>query len=769
MASLGVALDLAKRGLPVFPCGPDKRPLTPHGFKDASSDARQIEAWWRAYPEALVGLPTGSRSGLYVVDLDIDRATGEALGEDSLARLGLAWLLAGPRVRTPSGGTHLYFRWPGEGFGNTAGKIGAKIDTRGEGGYVIAAGSAGPAGAYQAEGAWWDPPELPATLRARLQGGAPGAGHSFDTGEPRGDASAWGEAALQGEIAKLRATREGGRNDALNHAAFRLGQIVAGGGLDRAQVEASLLTAAVAVGLPEAEARKTIASGFGAGGQSPRRPDPQGSGRQTAFPVEPQPLLRPVAPGKAYPVQALGALRTAVEAVQGMTQAPVAIPAASALAVASVAVQGFADVDTLGGSRPLSLYLLTIAQSGERKSSCDAPLMAALRDFERDEARAHRTDLASWQNAQALWKGERDRILSEARKGKGERRTAAEVDLNALGPEPAAPPSTDRTVTEPTFEGQTRLFAMGQPSLGIFSDEGGQFLGGFAMNADNRTKTLAALNDLWQGNPIRRTRAGDGALTLFGRRLAMHLMVQPGVARDFMSDPKAADTGFLPRFLICEPPSHIGTRMQANQRRDDASLAAFGKRLRAVLEAPMPMDPDTRELKPRLLPLAPEARALLVCFADAVEGQQAPGGTFEHVTGHASKAAEQAARIAGVLTVWQDLDAREVTGATMADAITLAGFYLSEAARLADVATVAVEVDLAEKLRVWLVDRWDKPEILTSEVLQRAPVRALRDRSAARKALAMLADAGWLVPLEPGTVVRGRPRREPWRIVKGAP
>jgi hypothetical protein len=56
------------------------------------------------------------------------------------------------------------------------------------------------------------------------------------------------------------------------------------------------------------------------------------------------------------------------------------------------------------------------------------------------------------------------------------------------------------------------------------------------MNADNRQKTLAALNDLWQGNPIRRTRAGEGHATLHGRRLAMHLMVQPDVARAFMSD-----------------------------------------------------------------------------------------------------------------------------------------------------------------------------------------------------------------------------------------
>ena len=109
--------------------------------------------------------------------------------------------------------------------------------------------------------------------------------------------------------------------------------------------------------------------------------------KETDFqPEGPQPLLREIAPGAAYPVEALGPLRAAVEAVQGMTLAPVAIPAQSALAVASLAVMAFADVETLGGNRPLSLYCLTIAQSGERKSSCDAPLMAALRDYEKEQA-----------------------------------------------------------------------------------------------------------------------------------------------------------------------------------------------------------------------------------------------------------------------------------------------------------------------------------------------------------------------------------------------
>lgn len=480
----------------------------------------------------------------------------------------------------------------------------------------------------------------------------------------------------------------------------------------------------------------------------------------------PQPLLREIPAGEAYPVHALGPLQAAVEAVQGMTLAPVAIPAASALAVASLAVQGFVDVETLCGTRPVSLYALTIAQSGERKSSCDAPLMSSLRAFEKEEAKARRDAMASWENAHALWRGERDRILAEAKKSKGEKRIAAEADLNALGKEPAAPPSPDRTVTEPTYEGLTRKFAEGMPTLGIFSDEGGQFLGGFAMSSENRQKTLAALNDLWQGNPIRRTRQGEGSFTLYGRRLAVHLMVQPGVARAFMADPMAADTGFLPRFLICEPPSTIGTRLQSLTRHNGHSLDAFAARLRAILDRPLPMDAETRELEPRILRLSHEARAMLVQFSDAVEAAQASGGEYAHITGYASKAAEQACRIAGVLTAWGDLDAPEVTGETMAHAITLAAYYLGEAARLSDAATVSAEVERAEALRKWLLTNWPHPEVLPRDVLRLAPIRALRESPAAKAAIGMLVKHGWLVALPEGSEVRGKARKEAYRIAR---
>ncbi|MAM93839.1 MAG: hypothetical protein CMI61_04260 [Parvibaculum sp.] len=479
----------------------------------------------------------------------------------------------------------------------------------------------------------------------------------------------------------------------------------------------------------------------------------------------PQPLVREIPTGEPYPVHALGPLRAAVEAVQGMTQAPVAIPAQSALAVASLAVQGFADVETLGGARPISLYALTVARSGERKSACDAPFMDGLRAHEREQAKARRETTLAWTNSHAIWKGERDRILAQAKRGNGEKRIAARADLEELGPEPEAPPSADRTVTEPTFEGLTKLFAFGQPSLGLFSDEGGQFLGGHAMNSENRQKTLAAFNDLWQGNPIRRTRAGDGHATLFGRRLAVHLMVQPTVARGFMADPLAADTGFLPRFLICEPPSAIGTRMQANARRDDTELEIFATRMREILDTPLPMDPETRELQPRTLQLTHEARALLVDFSDTIEAAQAPGGTFAHITGTASKAAEQAARIAGVLTLWHDLDAQKVEADGMADAIELAQFYLSEASRLASAATVSAEIDRAEALRRWLLESWQYENVMARDVVQLGP-NQLRETPKARAALGILEKHGWLTPLEAGTVVRGAARKEVWRLVR---
>ena len=483
-------------------------------------------------------------------------------------------------------------------------------------------------------------------------------------------------------------------------------------------------------------------------------------------PEGPQPLLRQTPPGAAYPVAALGPLRAAVEAVQGMTQAPVALAAGTALAVASLAVQGHADVETLGGDRPCSLFVLSIALSGERKSSCDKPLMRALREHEARQADTYAAALGAFQAASDVYEAKKKSALRDVASNNKEKRTAGEVDFAALGDPPRRPLLPERTASEPTLEGLFLALQIGLASLGVFSDEAAQFMGGHGMSADHRMKTLAGLNSLWDGSEIRRTRAGDGVYTLRGRRIALHLMAQPVVAYGLLSDPLAAGLGFLPRCLICEPVSTIGARLSANARLDDAAIAHFGARLTVIIETPMPVTADGQTLHPRRLELSAQARKLLTGFADDVEVRQRRDGDLAHITGTASKAAEQACRIAAVLTLWASLGADEVTLETMADAIELAQFYLGEASRLASVATVSAQIADAEALKTWLLKKWSHPEVTTSEALQYGP-NALRERPKARAALGMLAEFGWVAALDAGTEVRGAARKEAWRIVRG--
>src|SRR5690606_24961431 len=154
--------------------------------------------------------------------------------------------------------------------------------------------------------------------------------------------------------------------------------------------------------------------------------------------------------------------------------------------------------------------------------------------------------------------------------------TGAEADLRNLGPEPRPPLYPKLTVQEPTLEGLLKLYQTGRPALGLFSDEAGGFIGGHAMNSDNRLKTIAGLSQLWNGDTLDRIRSAAGASDYPGRRLAVHLMAQPVAARPLMADPQASGQGFLARFLITEPPSAIGARLRrGHDPASDMALAAF--------------------------------------------------------------------------------------------------------------------------------------------------------------------------------------------------
>lgn len=129
---IAAALKIAGKGKPVFPCKADKAPYTERGFKDATTHPGRVNAFWNRYPDAKIGMPTGSRSGVFVVDVDRLEALGELPQE----------LPETLTIRTPSGGRHFYFRHV-DGVTNRRGAMPAGIDVRGEGGYVCVPPSPG--------------------------------------------------------------------------------------------------------------------------------------------------------------------------------------------------------------------------------------------------------------------------------------------------------------------------------------------------------------------------------------------------------------------------------------------------------------------------------------------------------------------------------------------------------------------------------------------------------------------------------------------------
>jgi hypothetical protein len=149
-------LEYAAHGLPVFPCKrTDKRPLTKNGFKDATTDPDQIRAWWKQWPDAMIGMPTGKASGIDVVDLDVKKGkNGFAAIPDWADRSPIIVRTpTDPKLHTdgaPDEGGHLWFRSNGEIKGTTD-TIALGVDTRGTGGYVIVPPSRNSFGCYRFE------------------------------------------------------------------------------------------------------------------------------------------------------------------------------------------------------------------------------------------------------------------------------------------------------------------------------------------------------------------------------------------------------------------------------------------------------------------------------------------------------------------------------------------------------------------------------------------------------------------------------------------
>ena len=452
---------------------------------------------------------------------------------------------------------------------------------------------------------------------------------------------------------------------------------------------------------------------------------------------------------QTYPLDALpDAVRCAVQEVADFVKAPIPLIASSALAALSLAIQAHTDVKRATKlSGPCGLFLLAIADSGERKSTCDGFFTSAIRDYQAQQQEAAKPLIQAFKSDYDAWEAQRsglkEKIKSLAKDGKPSAHQVQQLhELDA--DEPIAPRVPHLIFGDTTPEALTYALAKRWPSGGIISSEAGSVFGGHGMSGDSVMRNLAALNQLWDGATLPVERRSSESFTVRGARLTMALQVQETTIRAFFANSKglARGTGFLARFLVSWPQSTQGMRHFTEAPANWPALAGFNNRLTAILNRPAPID-DDGGLSPAMLALAPEAKAAWVAFHDAIESELSSGRELYDVRDVASKTADNAARLAALFHTFTgsvgpiDLEAME-------SAARITTWHLTEAKRFLGELAMPAELENPARLEAWLLDyckRENTDTVPTREVQRHGP-GGLRDKTIIADAITELTELG---------------------------
>lgn len=465
---------------------------------------------------------------------------------------------------------------------------------------------------------------------------------------------------------------------------------------------------------------------------------------------EPMDLITKTAALK-YPLDALpNGIREAVEEVQQFVKAPVPLVASSSLAAISLATQAHVDVrraDKLSG--PTGLFMLIIGESGERKSTCDGFFTEAIKNYEDEQEELakpllsdHRAELGAWE---AKRKGVKEKIQQLAKTGSDagpQERVLTDLEHN----KPEAPRVPKMIYEDATPEALKWGLAKQWPSAGVMSSEAGLVLGSHGMGKDTVMRSLATFNKLWDGAATQTDRRTTECFTVRGARLTVALQIQESALGSFLdqSGALARGTGFMARFLMAWPETTQGTRFFSEPPEHWPALDRFHHRMTEILRNRAPID-ENGALNPVMLDLSPEAKAMWIEFHDDIESEIGQGKSLCEVRDVASKIADNAARLAALLHVFEN-----GLGPVSAEAFEAASrvvlWHLNESRRFFGELALPEEMSNAVKLDEWLLEYCRTHGInavSTREAKQFAP-NALRKKEVLDSAIKELIDFGRL-------------------------
>lgn len=439
-----------------------------------------------------------------------------------------------------------------------------------------------------------------------------------------------------------------------------------------------------------------------------------------------------------FPLEALPEpLRLASLAIAAKAQSPVGLAAPAVLAGICAAASAVRNVVFQYPGHcvewPIAEFFLTLAASGERKTTIARHVEKPFREFEAKLAPEWKEKTAAARAEHAAWfevrEGVKARIRSAAKKGDDENARAASRELQKLEENEPPPPFDPRLLLCPdsTTERLARDL-QGWPVGLVFSAEAGGWLGGFGMSADRKRATVATLCSLFDGERQGLRRVGEGASVPPGScRLSLGLAMQPTAWAEIISEhgDLADGVGLLPRLIVSEPPQGVGfCEYRAAPEWAAGAIENFQSRILSVLECgaePFRNALGGAEIKPEGLPLTREANSILYNFMLETEKRMSPQGDLAGLTGHGRRGVEHAARLGAAIELFiSGGDARAVEAESISAGIALARWNLANALRLVGAAATP-KVRNARRLEAWMMSRGGSAS--RSDALQYGPVR----------------------------------------------
>jgi len=663
LALLEAALAYGARGWAVHPTQ-GKVPRLDDWTNVASSNEKIIRTWWKQWPADNIGLVTGSRSGLVVLDVDVDpekAIDGEATLAGLVARYEPLPITA--EARTGRGGRHLYFKHPGHLVKTQAGALGLGLDIRGDGGQVIAPPSLHPNG----------------TTYAWIEGRSPD-----EVGQA--DLPAWIESGSATEpttpdhpsdsvLARLLndPPQEGQRHDWLTRVAGSYASSTHDFSQYTAQVKVA--NASTPSPLPDREV-EGIVKGIWA--------------KEEAKVDEPAPWESPLPfetfDAPPFPVTALPkVLREFVLAEAEATQTPPDLAAMLVLSAVAATVAGRIEIEAREGwIEPLNVFTVTALAPGNRKTAVTREVIAPLLKLERDLIEELKPQIIQKRSEHRKLTKRLNHLHNELAKCK-EEDEAKEITLEIAGLEieleRCVVPAEPQLITDDATPEKLGVLLRDQDGrIALMSGEAsvfGQLAGRYSGSGPRVELYLAG----HAGDDLRVDRVGRDPVHVENPALTIGVAVQPAVLEGLADVPILRERGVLARFLFSLPVSPLGSRRSITEPLSGNVRSRYAVMLECLLTHARGMHIDGVPFR-RALHFDAEAQALFTAFQDEVEPLLGEFGELSEIAGWGGKLVGAAARIAGLLHVAAHPDRPDtdpVTAETLSGALEIGRYAFAHA------------------------------------------------------------------------------------------